>query len=119
MTRASIRSGGALADHAGRAVAIYGEYGVQRLGGHVLKVQDADGNWQRIKRVAFIRLSDDQVVQLENRPDHELDELAGQHVVAYGTLMMPVDRPEHPQMARPDAVPMLVEITAIQPSAAD
>jgi len=98
----------------GTEIEVYGKYGVQRLGGHALKVKDTEGNWKRIKRIAFIQLLDDQFIQLESRPDQEMDTLENQYVVACGRLIEPPEPSNKPVMAQPSITPMLVEITSIQ-----
>ena len=91
-----------------------GSYGAQDLGGHAIKVKGPDGRWEKIRRVAFVKLENGCVVELENRPNDEMNALDGREVIATGKLIIPPDPPTQPIMARPEPVPTLVEITLIE-----
>ena len=104
-----------LPGHEGKQVQICGSYGVQDIGGHAIKVKAADGSWKRVRRVAFIKLQDGCVINLENRLNDEMDALDGCRVIATGKLIIPADPPALPIMARPGPVPTLIEIDSIQP----
>ena len=104
-----IQSKSDLAGHEGNPVKICGYYGVQDMGGYTIKVKTADGNWKRIRRIAYIKLQDGCFINLENRPDNEMKTLDGRRVIATGNLISPADPPAKPIMASPDAVPTLIK----------
>lgn len=110
-----IQSASELLGHEGEQVRICGSYGVQDLGGHTLKVKAADGNWKRVKRVAFIKLQDGSFINLANRLDDEMKALNRRRVVATGKLAIPADPSAQPIMARPGPVPTLIEIDSVRP----
>jgi len=97
-------------------VEVRGTYGIQDLGGHALKVEQPDGSWKKVHRIAFVTLADGSFVSFESRPDEEMAALEGRHVIANGTIVIPAQWPAEPVMASPDPVPTLVEISSIEPA---
>ena len=78
-------------------------------------VKAADGNWKRVKRVAFIKLQDGSFINLANRLDDEMKALNRRRVVATGKLVIPADPSAQPIMSRPGPVPTLIEIDSVRP----
>ncbi len=114
-----VRSASELPGQEGKRVHVRGLYSVQNLGAYSIMVKGPDGQWKPVHRVAFLKLKNECLVELENRPDCEMDELDGRRASATGKLVIPAespaDSPDQYIMARPEPLPTLVEITSVEP----
>ena len=115
MAKNALTSSAEVAEHDGDDVAIRGTYTVQDLGGHTLKVDDGKGGWRSVKRIALVRLDDDEFVELGDRPDKEMADLDGETVVVEGRLYFPAGT-EDDVMAASDPLPTLTSITRVERS---
>lgn len=92
-----------------QVISLVGKYRVQTI-----KVGFKPGRGKQ-KRVALLLVDPQTVVDLEDRPEEELDRLAEQQVVVTGRLILPVfDEPDE-VMAQPDELPLLLEIASVVP----
>jgi hypothetical protein len=115
MPERALTSSSQLAEHDGDDVVIRGTYAVQDLGGHTLKVDDGKGGWRSVKRIALVRLDDDEYVELGDRPDDEMADLDNEIVVVAGRLFFPAGN-EDEEMAASDPLPTLTSITRVERS---
>jgi hypothetical protein len=111
----ALTSSAQVTEHIGDDVVIRGVYTVQDLGGHTLKVDDGKGGWRSVKRIALVRLDDDEYVELGDRPDDELTDFDGEVVVVEGRLYLPAGT-EDEEMAASDPLPTLTSIRRVERS---
>jgi hypothetical protein len=102
-----------VASHDQEHVTVGGTYTVQDLGGHSIRIEDGDGGWRTVKRIALVRLDDGGFVELVDRPDEEMDTLDGQRVVADGLLFHPAAA-EDEAMAASDPLPTLTSVSRVE-----
>jgi hypothetical protein len=111
MTNSPLTTTSEVASHDQEQVTVGGTYTVQDLGGRSIRIEDSDGGWRTVKRIALVRLDDGGFVELVGRPDEEMDTLDGRRVVAEGLLFHPAAEDE--AMAASDPLPTLTSVSRV------
>jgi hypothetical protein len=113
VTDLPISNSAELSAHELERVTIRGVYTVQDLGGHTIRIEDDQGGWRTVNRIALVRLADDEYVELVDRPEDEMDALDGTDVIAEGLLFRPASG-EDDSVAAAEPLPTLTSIIRVE-----